>query len=74
MRISSRFLRTALTSALLCAVFAATASAANYGSGVVTENSLRLRQGANTSSAILTRSPAIVWLARFGVDLHPARA
>ena len=53
MRISSRFLRTALTSALLCAVFAATASAANYGSGVVTENSLRLRQGASTSSAIL---------------------
>ena len=52
MRISSRFLRTALTSALLCLVLSVTASAA-YGTGVVTENSLRLRQGASTGSAIL---------------------
>ena len=52
MRNSSRFLRTALTSALLCVVLSVTASAA-YGSGVVTENSLRLRKDASTSSAIL---------------------
>lgn len=52
MRSSSRFLRTALTSALLCLALSVTASAA-YGSGVVTENSLRLREEANTSSAVL---------------------
>ena len=52
MRTSSRFLRTALTSALLCIVLSVAASAA-YGSGVVTENSLRLRQSASTNSAIL---------------------
>ena len=52
MRNPSRFLRTALTSALLCIVLSVTASAA-YGSGVVTENSLRLRQSASTNSAIL---------------------
>lgn len=52
MRISSRFLRTTLTSALLCVALSVTASAA-YGSGVVTENSLRLREAANTSSDVL---------------------
>ena len=53
MRISSRFLRTALTSALFCVVLSVTVSASSYGSGLVTENSLRLREGASTSSAIL---------------------
>ena len=52
MRISSRFLRTALTSAMLCVVLSVTVSAA-YGTGTVTENSLRLREKASTGSAIL---------------------
>ena len=52
MRISSRFLRTTLTSALLCIILSVTASAA-YGSGIVTQNSLRLRKEATTGSAIL---------------------
>lgn len=53
MRSSSRFLRTALTCALLCVALSVAVSAASYGSGTVTENSLRLREGASTSSAIL---------------------
>ena len=52
MRGSSRFLRTALTSALLCIALSVTASAA-YGAGTVTENSLRLRERASTDSAVL---------------------
>lgn len=51
---SARLLRTTLTSALLCACMTVNASAAVYGVGTVTGDSLRLRESANTDSAILT--------------------
>ena len=52
MRTPSRFLRTALTSALLCVVLSVTVSAASYGTGVVTET-LRLRKGPDIETATL---------------------
>lgn len=51
---SARLLRTTLTSALLCACMTVNASAAVYGVGTVTGDSLRLRESAGTDSAILT--------------------
>lgn len=51
---SARLLRTTLTSALLCACMTVNASAAVFGVGTVTGDSLRLRESASTDSAILT--------------------
>ncbi len=51
---SARFLRTALTAALLCVSLAVSASALTYGTGTVTGDTLRLRSEASTSSSILT--------------------
>lgn len=51
---SARLLRTTLTSVLLCACMTVNASAAVYGVGTVTGDSLRLRESAGTDSAILT--------------------
>lgn len=51
---SARFLRTALTAAVLCVSLAASASALTYGVGTVTGDSLRLRAQAHTDSTILT--------------------
>lgn len=51
---SAHFLRTTLTTALLCASLAVNVSALSYGAGTVTGDSLRLRESANTGSAILS--------------------
>lgn len=51
---SARFLRTALTGALLCAGLAVNASALTYGVGTVTGDTLRLRESASTDSAVLS--------------------
>lgn len=54
MSFSTRFLRTTLTTALLCAVLTVSAAALNYGSGVVDASALHLRESANTGARILT--------------------
>ncbi len=53
MNLPVRFLRTTLTAALLCTCLAISASALTYGVGTVTGDSLRLREGASTSTSIL---------------------
>ena len=51
---SARFLRTAMTGALLTVCLTVSASALTYGVGTVTGDSLRLRESASTDSAVLT--------------------
>ncbi len=51
---SVRILRTTLTGTLLCICLTAAACAATYGVGTVTGDSLRLREGAGSNTAILT--------------------
>ncbi len=53
MKRSAHILRTALTAAFLCALLTIAASAAAYGTGTVTGDSLRLRAAASTSSSVL---------------------
>ena len=53
MSFSARFLRTTLTAALLCAALAVSASALDFGSGVVTADALYLRESNSASSTVL---------------------
>ncbi|MDD5939108.1 MAG: SH3 domain-containing protein, partial [Clostridiales bacterium] len=53
MSFSSKLIRTSVLSAALSALCVVSASAASLGIGTVSADALRLRKGANTSSAIL---------------------